>query len=888
MSYNNPGFPTQKTAYSHVNDGIKSDDIQYIQKQSDLIKSQNQPYIGHMPKYINPTPNDNIIQQVRFTTDAQSTRYNPNKLSNENNLNSTCGNNENIDSSKIFTGPNKDYNPHLDYLTKKGLLNDNYKTRTKTTHINIDSKSRRVNVEIKKENEILLDENSMYYSSTTLSSITSTAIINLLNIIVPSNHNFIVGDRITINNVSSELFSIKALYDYNSNGITRNGHSLIFENNRRSLVIRTNFEKSVYYSNGYILENSQLVNDSLEPFNPNFNIGDGISYENLKNYDTTDMFVEFSGFDGTNIGNIPTNFLNSTHRVHLTNPDSSGDIYINIPDGNGIVKKITGFYIELTTKFKSSNNQSVSPLDPAIYSNMVINMNFKYIGGIPINFINADIPISNTNINGYHEIVNVSRNLINIRLNKKTYYINQTPPENPEIGQVPIKFGNDTIYISKVSEIIGGYPEPNNYIIELPESINNIFMVELAGTIFPNTSRTFKNLKNNKIYWQNIDDGDIVYSATIDEGNYDPNTLKNELEKKMYNVVRQDIPESPENIFTSATVTDPDLLNSNGEVIPPTNKGGYTNRVLFIINIDDKTNIASFSSFKEAKLRRPIIKIRDSSTPPKPPPDQNSINEPYEPPYTLKICHPSHGLQIGDEVTFSGFITSSGIPDTILNTQHKIINITSDDTYEIKIDNFNLSSNRSNEQGGYSAKVYVKNTFRLLFDKDDTMGVQLGFRNIGNEISITKYGTTITNQEAYQNETVIYEPPTGLRYISDGSGKLIVLKNNSLQFSGEDYILMVIREFAGSINISQNKQLTNYFAKINLSGLPGKILFDSFVSAPITFYNIFNLGKISVSFIGSNGDYYDFNGVDHSFKLVFTSLDLLPQETGINSNNNVL
>lgn len=890
MSYHNPAFPTQKTVYSNVDDGKQQTNLEYIHNQSNLIRSQDQPHMGHIPEYISPTPNDNLIQQARWNVDAQSTRYNPNKLSNVKSNNGSGGNDnaEDIDASKIFTGPNQEYNPYLDYLSKRGLLNDNYKTRVKTTYINIDSRSRRVDPEIRKENGILLDENPLFYSSTTVSSVIATATINLLNIRIP-NHSFSEGDRITISDVFSDLFSVKALYNYVSGTIPRIGHSVVFEANRRSLVIRTNYAQSIYYNGtGYRIEDSPIADDAFESFDPNFKVGDGILYEDLKNYPIADMFVTLSGFEGTTIGNIPTNFLNSTHQVFLVNPDTSGDIYINIPDGTGVVKEITGFYIELPTEFKpDSISLTDPPLNPTIYSEMVINIGFKYIGGIPINFINADIPISNENINGFHTITSTTRDTISIRLNKTTYYIEPTPPENPQIGEVPIRFGGDSIFITKVSEIIGGYPEPNNYVIEFPRSVNNVFMTRLVGTIFPNTSRTFKKQKNNKIYWQNLDDGEVVYSTEVEEGNYDPFTLKAELEKIMYDVVREGVPESPTTIFNPNNPTlDPDLLDENGEVIPPMNKGGYTNRVLFVIDIDPKTNISSFSSFKEAKLRRPIIKIEDVNG--NPPPDQNNANDPYEPPYTLKIVHPAHGLEIDDDVLFSGFITSSGIPDTVLNTTHTIINVTSDDTYEIKIDNFNLSFNRFEEQGGYAAKVFVRNRFRLLFDRDDTMGVQLGFRNVGNDIAVTRYGTTITNQEAYQNETAVFEPPTGLNFVSDGSGKLIVLRNNSLQFSGEDYILMVVREFSGSSNISQIKQLTDYFAKIHLSGLPGKILFDTFVSIPITFYDIFNLGSISVTFIGSDGELYDFNGVDHSFKLEITSLDLLPQETGINSNNNFI
>ncbi len=44
--------------------------------------------------------------------------------------------------------------------------------------------------------------------------------------------------------------------------------------------------------------------------------------------------------------------------------------------------------------------------------------------------------------------------------------------------------------------------------------------------------------------------------------------------------------------------------------------------------------------------------------------------------------------------------------------------------------------------------------------------------------------------------------------------------------------------------------------------------------------------QLSIEIYGSDGKPYDFNGIEHSYILEFTSSELLPQETGINSTNN--
>lgn len=900
--YSNPGFPTQRTMNSNVDNGKQPINFEYIKRQSDIIKSQNQPYQGHIPNHIEPVPNDNLIQQVRWKIDAPTTRYNPNKLDKTRSKSSGSGKDDKeLEASEIFSGPNQNYDPYIDYLTKKGLLNDNYKSRINTKYINVNSSARTQNPTVTKEDAILLDDNSMYYTISTANLVVGTT-QNLLNINIP-NHNFEVGDRMTITGVESSKYSVKALYGYLNSGILTDPYyyTIIFQENSTSLIIKTDFETSLLFNTAttsYNIVNTPTnIKNQFQSFDPNFRVGDGIQYQTLKNYNTSDMYVSLSGFTGDYIGNIPVNFLNSIHQIYFVNPDGTNNVYINTPDGTGNVSKITGFYIELPFAFKASTTDK-NPLPKNLYSNMTIDIEFRYIGGIAINALNSDIPITNDNINGYQTIVAVTQNTISIGLTKDTYYVEPTPLNNPSVGQQPVQFGGSSVFVSKIDEIIGGDNNPNNYVIELPETIHNVFMVRLVKTIFPNTSRVFQKQKNNKIYWQNLTDGDIVYNAEVDEGSYTPEELQIELEKKMYAVTRNNVNAISVNNYISPPVNpadyDADLITHLAEItanLPKpatTNKGGYTNKVLFKVSINKPTSITSFQSYQEADIRRPIIKVTDNNnnTPVTDPTNPNF--QLYEPPFVVKIVQPKHGLQIGDQVLFSGFIETLGIPADILNTTQTISTVSSDDTYEIVIDNFNLSNIRTNTYGGYAAKIFVPNQFRLLFNSSDAMmGTQLGFRNVGSNMAITKYGLLITNQQAYQNEIVTTDLSTNISYVSNGIGNQIVLTNNALQFKGENYIYLVIREFSGSTNISQNKQLVEYFAKVDLTKPANETIYDIWASSPpITFYDMKDLQQLSVQIYGTDGELFNFNGVDHSFLLEITTLDLLPQETGINSTNN--
>lgn len=840
----NVNFPARQTLMSHVEDGSHPHNLDYIQSQHDVLREQRHEDVGHVPPFISLISSDNIIQQARYHVIAPNVR-NSNALLHPYSSHGLRGPNDphgydhhshghthghhghKHDIASTHIGPQQNYNQYIDYLDKQGLLHDNYKTRIFTYYLNIDSRYRVLEPSLTTEDNTLLGDDPLTF--------TTIGKTNLLTISAP-NHNLQKDDKITLTGVSTDPVSIKALYQYS----TKTGFSVIFENNRTSLVIKTDYATSVLWNS---ISNTYYIEDSPETanmsFDPNFSVGEGITYDKLKAYNTSDMFVELSGFTSTTgfIGNIPISFLNSTHRIYLTNPDPSGDVYVNVPDGSGIVNKITGFYILLPTTFNTTSNP------PLTDTTMTIDINFKYIGGIPINKLNATLPISNNNITGYFTVYSTTQNTVNIKLNKDTYYLSPIPPYSP------IPFGNSSVYISKVTNINDAFPQPNDYTIELPQSIHNIFMIKLVNTIIPNTSKTFKTGVNDKLYWQNFEDGTFMYTIQIPEGNYDAKEMEILLQDKMSAVLR------------------------NG--ITPGN--GYTNKMSFDVSIDPATSIVSFKSYKIAMLKQPIQSVTDA--------DNNPVTT-DNPPYTLQIRQPSHGLNIGDTVLFSGFITTNGIPDVSLNTFHTVSNVLNLDNYEIVIDNINLSYPITDTKGGFATKVFVPAPFRLLFNESDTIGKELGFRKVGSDIAITNYGVQITNQDQYQNEIVITDPNTGLKYVSNETGQFNLLTNNTLQLNCKDYILMDVKEFRGSINVVENKKLTEYFAKINLSGSPCCLLYDTFVDYPILFYDMFRLQRLSIKFYNPDGTLHNFYGKDHSFVLELNTLELAPQESGINPTNN--
>lgn len=808
MSYSNFMRPRQKTAMSHVGNNSKEDNNKdYIKNQSEILYNQKQNQLGKIPPNVSMMSNTDLIQGTRYG-------FNNSNYKTSESI---------IDGDKIL---NNSYDPYHAFLNSRGLLKENTKSLIRTEYIDINSQARTTRPTMVTINDTKLSEDPLSFDTISISVGINSSRQNLLKIYYPG-HNLTKNKRITLTGIEKTSKTINSIYGTNKNAI-------IFTPGSIAVAFLCNFDDI----------------DTNMSFDPNFKVGDGIDYSTLKAFDTSNLTVSISGFDistsGTPyVGNIPINFLNSTHTVYFTNPNFtvkngvniySSDTLINVPNTDNVVKKITGFYIKLPFSYvgtQPTNNQTVT-------------LTFNYIGGIPINKINAEYPIDLDHTVGYHEVYSTTTDTISILLNNDTYYV------NPTVGNMTATqalFGGDNVYIATVSEIISGFSTPNEYKVELPKIFPNVIMAKLVSTTFPNTFKVFSNNplnKNNKLYWQNQDDGDFIYSIELEPGNYTPGVLASLIGSSVYKIKRRYAITS-----TTSAYTDSNFMN---------------------VTIDINTDKVTIQSYREAKIDKPIASVTPSIT---------DTNDP-SPPYTLVIQHPSHGLKVGDDVLFTGMIATFGISDSVLNGVHTITSVPTTDSYTIVIDSINLLSSRVSTGGGHAAKIYVPSSFRLLFNYPDTMGEQLGFRNVGESFAITPFATTITNADAYSNEIVTVDD-NGLNYVLDESGNKLLLKNNALKLSGYDYIIMVIREFANITCVNKNKDITKCFAKINFPGITGRLEYDSYVSTPTILYEPIDLSELNISYFAPDGTLYDFNGFEHSFMLELTSITYVPDETGIDT-----
>lgn len=529
-----------------------------------------------------------------------------------------------------------------------------------------------------------------------------------------------------------------------------------------------------------------------------------------ENYTEGDVFVTISGVkanvNNTYLDNIPINTINARHKVIL-------DYDIN----DNVISDY--FLIQLDLEYSGT-------YDPDNYR---IELRFQAVAGIPLSYINAEFPVDVDNFQGFHEITSATNEGYYITLSKNAVLENQ------------VDLGGGGIEVAKIKIISNGFSSSNNYIISLEKTFHNVAMIRLVSTEIPNTEKVFKE-STNKLYWQNKDDGEHVYSIEIDPGNYTPEELVDVIHNKIYNTARINVENDAEN--------NPNIAS-------------YTKNHYLQISIDTASDIVKFRSFKESELLRPIVEVTPDI-------QENATLDPEnigEKKFILTINHPNHSLIVGDIVLIKDCASHMGIPSSKINKEHEVFAVVDKDNYQIQLDRLNLSETRIDNRGGLAVLAYTPNQFRLRFDFPDTMGSILGFRNPGHPTSISPYVIEFSNNEEYAQDIA-----------KNSSGDDIIISNNHLNLSGDNYIIMTCSNLE---TLFDNGPIKRAFAKLLLSDVPGKTIFNQYVSIPAIFNDpIGELSELEFTFYNPNGNLYDFEGLDHSFTLEIVTIREDPQGTG--------
>lgn len=668
----------------------------------------------------------------------------------------------------------KEYDMYFDYLEKKNLNSINNQVVKKKTYINIDSSNRNIQTSLNIEKYIQLENNCLEFKD---------------------QQNYL---KIKINN-ANKLFQLN---DY--------------------IILRgfQNFNNYYQNLNFFFTNGSPVVILDLKP---NFNLK--VPYY--------DILVKITGVSNNNSSywkNIPISLINELHKV-----------YINVENNDYRLA------FDLPINFYSDNE-----LDKILVSNCEIT--FLNIGNYPINLINANTPITANNLSNYLIVNDITNNYIKILLTSNIS-INENINLEGEWINGSFSTGKD-IQIGKIESIVEGYLNPNNYTIYLNKTYSNIVEIKIISSEIPNVQKNInvidKNItsinsttdvnlqyiaeKNNKLYWQNIDDIGI-YSIELLPGFYSYLQLKQSIEELAAKV--------PRNL---------------------TIDNDYTNKYnLLTVNFNTDTNESEFNLFNLYDLPNcleNIFTIKDT-------PKENS--------FIIRINQLSHNLKVGDKIFIIDSTDYYFISKDYINSVqgHIIVKINNNNYFEINISNINKINDVGDTKGGYTLKIKQYAIFRMFFNFKDTFGSLIGFRLVGSEYSITNYASTLNNYTITNIQKYYYD----ISQIVIINGNITPFDINS-DFASQTkrYILLLLDGF----NVNNTPNGPSYFYKFLLNGEPNTYLYNSFVNTPVLMNPpIKSLNELRFTFINSNGGLVKFGNLEHSFTIELTTLSNLPENTNL-------
>lgn len=584
---------------------------------------------------------------------------------------------------------------------------------------------------------------------------------------------------------------------------------------RDSNIIKINYPGHKFAIGNHIIiqnveSNSKILTNSVYFFNNfpymiiNYN-NHNIPIDFLEYYNDYQIKIEIISNLGlsTNYGNMPINLVLGIYSCNLPSIiDQTTPLLPSILQLFNVntVSQLDSNYIliKLPYNFIASSGSYYVPTD-------VFKFSFLNIGGIPLNYINADYPIDYSKNQANQIITDVDINHIYIT--------------TPIVASSNLSSGGNNVQIMLITGTLEGAPNANIYNILLKRTFNNIVRIELVSTEFPYIDFLIKSSGpyiNNKLYWKHLDDGSTIYQASIQEGNYDASHLISTINTALNNVTR-----------LGSTVQTP-IYN------------------IFTVTIDQYTQEIVFVPFKNTNLPNSLIASLVTID-----------NIEY---VQLTIYHPANLVEIKDTILISGAAKVGTIIDAVyINKTHTVYQVNpTNQTYVILLAPLNQITNATTidltGNGGPSIVIQTKAKVSFLFNYSDSLGNVLGFKNVGQANAITSFSTRISNFDSYVQSTNLNQVG-----IVDNTTKLLNLAGNNL------YILMYLNDYECIVNHSGQQ---NAFAKILLSGTPGDVLFNTFVNYPLEFdFPISVLNSLSIKFTYPDGSLVDFRNIDHSFTL---------------------
>lgn len=693
------------------------------------------------------------------------------------------------------------YDPLGDFMYKKGLLDRNNVISYYNHYVNIDSSTRNKEPKMitKKSNWINIKSFSIFSTS-------------------------LYGEKTINPKLNTNVIIIEI--DINDIGDLKNNDKVAITGLRPSKKIL----KTIFTSNREIKELFEFENGS-KYMKVNYSPYISLPKNTEKEYDTSELFITLSNIQGDKdddnyIGNIPISTLNTIHRIYLHNPEKPQEEYNN-----------SFFYIELVNEYRSNDVFTLKEYN--------VELEYHYILGIPLNYINAKYPTDIYHNNGYHIVNSVSENVNREDIINLIIIIDKFVAGTPEDFQ-NMNISINEILLSKIDEIELSFPLPNRYIWQLPRKLSQVVCVRMISSEFPNIQNNIidsGSRKNNRLYWKFIEDGNTIYHIDIDKGNYTPSELKEEIIKKSRQIKR-----------THSRNVNIDLSRNK-----------YLDDCIIDININTINNLTTIRGYSKVIIYKPFVNIS-------PLPGNNldlGLTD-----YTITIYQQLHRLNVGDTIIIENSLSYMGVPASVLNDEHQVHSIIDENNYTIQISNINFILPYEDNGGGNGVYITITDRLKLYFNYQDTMGKLLGFRDTGTDIAITNFSSVITNKDLYEMETEIRN-----------------INYRPVFYSQDTYINIVCKQFNTIDNIGN---ISRYFSKILLPNMikndgsknTDKYVLNSFVNTPIYFHDpIRTLYELEFEFYTPDGELYDFDNTDHSFTLEIITITDEPKGSSISSYN---
>ena len=562
------------------------------------------------------------------------------------------------------------------------------------------------------------------------------------------------------------------------------------------LIILQNAKSSVYQYKGGI----ELTNNSyyVKVTHLNHGLGSLISTD-------YDFEIELSGVQGNNnkykIGNIPISIINGIHKIYLTS-----DIINVASDDYYFIKLDTLTSLSTTTVTDTTSN---------------IVIKFRNLNGLPLNVINANYPLTKDQLYGHH-IVEKILNTNSFRISVKDYTAKKTGSG-----------GGSNMYVSLITSIVEGFPNPNYYKIHLKSQILNVSRVRILNTNFPNNPKLIEKGINSKLYWEVLDNSGIIYNISIETGNYTALTLKSAIETK---------------INETEFIPLQDAIQTSGKATI-----NNSNKFVSSVTINQSTSIFNVIIYKTVSLQNGIYKLNIA--------DIIDTNK------RIEVTHPNHGLVAGQEVIISGAIATESIPASVLNQSFTIEKVIDANTYQIKLPIYNEDTSVTAANGGgleVVLKIPIK--IRMFFDKSDTLGNVLGFTRVGDPVAVTPFGFYVANNKPYANDNFIDSIGNTIKYDSVED----TIQNNDIVLDCPNYFIMTC-DILNNRYKNVTTDINNAFAKITVTGDHTEVICDQFTQLVEYFDKPIDvITDVLFTFKKYDGSDWNFYGKEHSFVLEFT------------------